>query len=463
MNPQPQPQSQSQSQSQSQAHQLPSQSSAFEPGGGVLSALHAQLASGKLVPEPAAIRAALIEQRCTLGPEGLDALARAVCDQFLGSDPIAALLRDPEVTDVLINGPGTTWVERAGRLERVENDFVDEEAVRRYAQRLAVQAGRRLDDASPYVDARLPDGSRMHAILPPLAVEGTTISLRTSRRRAFSLTELNEMGTVNELCVALLAEIVAKRVSFLVTGGAGTGKTTLLCAMLSLVEPTERLVLVEDCSELTPSHPHVIRLEARPANQEGRGEVGVRELVRQALRMRPNRIILGEARGAEIMDLFTALNTGHEGGCGTLHANRPQDVPARIEALALMAGVSREAVHSQAAAAVRVLLHLERDSCGRRRLQSIAVLRRRPGAGPLQAALALSFDEYGKARDWPALGQLEEELGRAGGVQPATRQSRAAAGDFPRAIAQEFSGRDQRAYAHRSGPYQPTADRHGEP
>lgn len=450
------PQSQSPSQPQTQAS-----APGLEPGGGVLSALHAQLAAGKLAPEPAAIRAALIEQRCTLGPEGLDALARAVCDQFLGSDPIAALLRDPEVTDVLINGAGTSWVERAGRLERVENDFADEAAVRRYAQRLAVQAGRRLDDASPYVDVRLPDGSRMHAILPPLAVEGTTISLRTSRRRAFSLNELHAMGTVNELCVALLPEIVAKRISFLVTGGAGTGKTTLLSAMLSLVEPTERLVLVEDCAELSPSHPHVIRLEARAPNQEGRGEVGVRELVRQALRMRPNRIILGEARGAEIMDLFTALNTGHEGGCGTLHANRPQDVPARIEALALMAGVSREAVHSQTAAAVRLLLHLERDNCGRRRLQSIAVLRRRPGAGPLQAALALSFDESGKVRDWPGLGQLEEELGRVDACQPAARRGRAASGDFPRAVAQEFSGRD-RPYIHRNGTYLPTTERHGE-
>lgn len=434
----------------------PPQPPAFEPGGGVLAALQARLAAGTLAPEPAAIRAALVEQRCTLGPEGLDALARAVCDQFLGTDPIAALLRDPEVTDVLINGAGAAWVERAGRLEPVANDFADEAAVRRYAQRLAVQAGRRLDDASPYVDVRLPDGSRMHAILPPLAVEGTTISLRTSRRRAFSLTELHELGTVNELCVNLLPEIVAKRVSFLVTGGAGTGKTTLLCALLSLVEPSERLVLVEDCAELTPDHPHVVRLEGRPANQEGRGEVGVRELVRQALRMRPNRIILGEARGAEIMDLFTALNTGHEGGCGTLHANRPQDVPARIEALALMAGVSREAVHSQAAAAVRLLLHLERDPGGRRRLQSIAVLRRRAGAGSLQVALALSFDECGRVRDWPGLGQLEEELGRIERVASPPGRAAATAEDFSRAVADEFSGRD-RPYIHRNGRYLPTA------
>ncbi len=432
--------------------QIQPEAPALEPGGGVLHALHSRLAAGTLEPEPAAIRAALLEMRCTLGPEGLDALARAVCEQFLGTDPIAGLLRDPEVTDVLINGAGAAWVERSGRLEAVQNAFVDEAAVRRYAQRLAVQAGRRLDDASPYVDVRLPDGSRMHAILPPLAVGGTTISLRTSRRRAFSLDELHQTGTVNELCVALLPEIVAKRVSFLITGGAGTGKTTLLCALLSLVEPSERLVLVEDCAELTPSHPHVIRLEARPANQEGRGEVGVRELVRQALRMRPNRIILGEARGAEIMDLFTALNTGHEGGCGTLHANRPQDVPARIEALALMAGVSREAVHSQAAAAVRLLLHLERDASGRRRLQSIAVLRRRAGTGPLQAVLALSFDESGKVRDWPGLGQLEEELGRGERIEPASQRTRSTGEDFPRALAQEFRARE-RPYIHRDETY----------
>jgi pilus assembly protein CpaF len=169
---------------------------------------------------------------------------------------------------------------------------------------------------------------------------------------------------------------------------------------------------VEDCSELVPEHPHVVRLEARPANQEGRGEVAIRELVRQALRMRPSRLILGEARGAEIIDLFNALNTGHEGGCGTLHANRPQDVPARIEALGLLAGVSREAVHSQAAAAVRVALHLSRDEEGRRRLESVAVLRRKANTGPLLASLALSFDRHGKVREWPGLDQLEAELGR---------------------------------------------------
>jgi len=415
-----------------------------DPHGGLIHEMKTRLSAGTLSPDPGAVAAALIERRCLLGPKGIDALSQVICEEFLGNDPIAAFLRDPAVTDVLINGAESAWVERAGRLERVESGFADEEAVRAYAQRLAVRSGRRIDDASPFVDARLPDGTRMHAILPPLAVGGTTISLRVPRRQAYALTELSELGTLAENSVGLLTELVRRRVSFLITGGAGTGKTTLLSALLSLADPGERLVLVEDCAELLPDHPHVVRLEARPANQEGRGEVAVRELVRQALRMRPSRIILGEARGAEIMDLFTALNTGHEGGCGTLHANRPQDVPARIEALGLLAGVSREAVHSQAAAAVRVALHLTRDEeDGRRRLDSIAVLRRRATSGPLQAALAITFDRAGKARTWPGLDQLENELGRPRyGLEPLGRgQAQQPRRDYARVVADEYRGR----------------------
>ena len=383
-----------------------------DPHGGLIREMKVRLAAGSLSPDPAAVAAALTEQRCLLGPKGIEALSQVICEEFLGNDPVAVYLCDPDVTDVLINGCTTTWVERSGKLEQVENTFPDEEAVRAYAQRLAIRAGRRVDDASPFVDARLPDGTRMHAILPPLAVEGTTISLRIPRRQAFTLTELNSFGMLADEAVGLLTELVEKRVAFLITGGAGTGKTTLLSALLSLADPGERLVLVEDCAELMPDHPHVVRLESRPPNQEGRGRVTIRELVRQALRMRPSRIILGEARGGEIIDLFTALNTGHEGGCGTLHANRPNDVPARIEALGLLAGVSREAVHSQAAAAVRVALHLTREGDGRRRLESVAVLRRKASSGPLQAALALSFDASGKMREWPGVDQLEAELGR---------------------------------------------------
>jgi pilus assembly protein CpaF len=283
----------------------------------------------------------------------------------------------------------------------------------------------------------------MHAILPPLAVEGTTISLRIPRRQAYTLEELNSLGTLAEDAVGLLGELVQKRVAFLVTGGAGTGKTTLLSALLSLADPGERLVLVEDCAELVPDHPHIVRLEARPPNQEGRGRVTIRELVRQALRMRPSRIILGEARGGEVIDLFTALNSGHEGGCGTLHANRPQDVPARIEALGLLAGVSREAVHSQAAAAVRVAVHLVRDEDGRRRLESVAVLRRRAASGPLQAALALTFDRSGRAREWPGFDLLEAELGRGryAGLQAERAAGRPPKPDYARMVAEEYRDR----------------------
>lgn len=311
---------------------------------------------------------------------------------------------------MLVNGPAEIWVERANKLERAAVRFADEDAVRRYAQRLAVRAGRRLDDAAPYVDARLPDGNRLHAVLPPLAVGGTAISLRVAARRQHSLDSLCRLGMLDERAAELLRRIVRLRIPFLVTGGAGTGKSTLLAALLALADPGERLVLIEDCAELSPEHPHVVRLECRPPNQEGRGEVTVRDLVRQALRMRPNRIVVGEARGGELLDLFAALNTGQEGGCGTLHANRTQDISARIEALGLLAGVSREAVHSQAAAAMRIAMHLERGEDGLRRLHSVAVIRRRGAVGPVHAHLALSYEGVGGPREWPGFPLLAQEL-----------------------------------------------------
>lgn len=379
---------------------------------GLLRSVGNELAAGILPPEVSAVVAALRARHCPLGQDALEALAESLCEQALAADPIAALVAAPEVTDVLVNGPQEIWVERADRLERVDARFPNEAAVRRFAQHLAVQAGRRLDDASPFVDARLPDGTRLNAVLPPIAVNGTAISLRIPRRRLYTLDELKELGTLTATGAAILAEIVRKRVPFLITGGAGTGKTTLLSTLLSLCARDERLVLVEDCAELTPDHPHLVRLETRPANQEGRGQVAVRDLIKQALRMRPTRLVLGEARGPEIMDLFSALNTGHEGGCGTLHANRPQDIPARIEALALLAGVSREAVHSQASAALRIAIHLARNEFGRRYLQSIAVVRRRNAVGPVHTTLALSFDQSGQIREWPGYPQLCDELGQ---------------------------------------------------
>jgi pilus assembly protein CpaF len=299
---------------------------------------------------------------------------RALQLEISGAGPLAPLLADPQVTDVLVNGPSQVWVDRGAGLEQVPVRFADDAAVRRLAVRLVAPSGRRLDDAQPWVDARLADGVRLHAVLAPLSPQGTCLSLRVPRRRAFALSELVAAGTVPAPGAELLRRLVAAQQAFLVTGGTGTGKTTLLSALLSLVDPTHRLLLVEDAGELLPEHPHVVRLEARPPNVEGAGEVTLRDLVRNALRMRPDRLVVGEVRGAEVVDLLAALNTGHEGGCGTLHANSPADVPARLEALAAVAGLSRGALHSQLASALRVVVHLVRDP--HRRVAEVCLLRR---------------------------------------------------------------------------------------
>jgi pilus assembly protein CpaF len=327
----------------------------------------------------------------------------------VGAGPLEPLLRTPGVTDVLVNGAERVYLDRGGGLELTSVRFPDEESVRRLAQRLAALGGRRLDDATPYVDLRLPDGTRFHAVLAPLARPGTVISLRVPRRQGFTLEELVQHGTLDGGTAELLEAIVAARLAFLVSGGTGSGKTTLLAALLARVGADERLVVVEDASELRPDHPHVVALEGRPANLEGAGAVEVRTLVRQALRMRPDRLVVGEVRGAEIVDLLAALNTGHEGGCGTLHANSAIDVPARVEALALAAGLGREAAHSQLASAVDVVLHLARDADGVRRLRQVAVpARAADGLVSMVSALEVSRD--GQPRPGPAAGILADRI-----------------------------------------------------
>ena len=268
------------------------------------------------------------------------ALVDQLRSETRGAGLLDPLLATAGVTDVLVNGPDEVYLDRGRGLEKSAVRFADEESVRRLAQRLAAQAGRRLDDASPWVDARLGDGTRLHAVLAPLARPGTLISLRVPARRSFSLAELRAAGSLTDETADVLRRIIAARVAFVVTGGTGSGKTTLLAALLAEVDPDERLVIVEDATELRPDHPHVVGLEARPANIEGAGLVTVRDLVRQALRMRPDRLVVGEVRGAEVVDLLAALNTGHEGGCGTLHANSTVDVPARFEALGVAAGLA---------------------------------------------------------------------------------------------------------------------------
>lgn len=308
-----------------------------------------------------------------------------------GAGVLDPLLAMPGVTDVLVNGAGAVHVDRGGGLEAVPVHFADDEAVRRLAQRLAAQAGRRLDDASPWVDARLPDGTRLHVVLAPIARPGTLISLRVPARRSYSLDGLHDVGSVTAEGLDLLRRLVSSRAAFLVTGGTGSGKTTLLSALLSEVDPAERVVVVEDATELRPDHPHVVGLEARPANVEGSGQVTVRDLVRQALRMRPDRVVVGEVRGAEVVDLLAALNTGHEGGCGTVHANSTTDVPARFEALGVAAGLPREAVHSQLGAGIEVVVHVGRSADGHRRVEQLAVVER-TAAGLVECVPAVTFE-----------------------------------------------------------------------
>jgi pilus assembly protein CpaF len=307
-----------------------------------------------------------------LGGGALLRLADRVHADLVGAGPLTPLLQAPDVTDVLVN-KAEVWVDRGHGLQRAPVSAGTPEEVRRLAQRLAAAGGRRLDDSCPWVDVRLADGTRLHAVLPPIAVDGPYLSLRTFRARPFTLADLVAAGTVEEPAAAVLSAVVAARLAYLVTGGTGSGKTTLLATLLSLVPHDERIVLVEDAAELRPTHPHVVALQARTANVEGAGTIGLRELVRAALRMRPDRIVVGECRGAEVADLLAALNTGHEGGAGTLHANAPGDVPARLEALGLLGSLPRAVLHAQVAAALQVVLHLRRDA-GRRMLDAVCLL-----------------------------------------------------------------------------------------
>jgi pilus assembly protein CpaF len=361
----------------------------------LLEAVRTRLMRESVEPTPAAVAAAVRAEDTTLGDAEVLALSRLLRADLTGAGPLEPLLAAPDITDILVNGPHEIWVDDGTGLRRVNDiGFPDDDAVRRLAQRLAAQAGRRLDAAEPWVDAQLPSGARLHAVLPPVSPEGPRLSLRLPRHRVFSLPELVSLGTLPPAGVALLHSLVASRCAFLISGGTGTGKTTLLSTLLSLAAPTERLVLVEDAAELRPDHPHVVRLQSRPPNIEGRGGVELHELVRQALRMRPDRLIVGEVRGPEVVSLLHALNTGQEGSAGTLHANTAADVPARIEALGCAAGLSREAVHSQLAATRALVVHLVRPPSGPRRVAQVCVLRR--GCDGLVAAVpAVTFTAHG--------------------------------------------------------------------
>jgi pilus assembly protein CpaF len=357
-----------------------------------------RLVMAAAAPTAATVADALRAEQQVVGSSDVLALVDRLRSEMLGAGPLDAVLAQDGVTDVLVNGPEHVFVDRGRGLEPVDVRFPDEEAVRRLAQRMAAVAGRRLDDASPWVDARLPDGTRLHAVLAPLARPGTVVSLRVPARVVYSIDDLAGLAMFPAGSGDHLRRIVGARASFVVSGGTGSGKTTVLAAMLGLVGRRERVVVVEDSTELRPDHPHVVGLEARPANVEGAGAVTVRDLVRQALRMRPDRLVVGEVRGAEVVDLLAALNTGHEGGCGTVHANSAADVPARFEALGVAAGLARDAVHSQLAAGLDLVVHLGRDRDGTRTVREIALLEAVDGW--VRAVPAVTF--AGRAHPGPA-------------------------------------------------------------
>ena len=361
--------------------------------GSLIDRVRERLAAEPVPLRPSAVAAAIrAESGGVLGDTEVLNHLRILETELTGAGILEPLLRAADTTDVLVTGPHDVWVDDGKGLRRSEIRFSDEAAVRRLAQRLAAAAGRRLDDAQPWVDAQLVGAIsgrftvRLHAVLPPIAAGGTCLSLRVLRPATQDLAALTAAGAIAPEAGRLLNDVIAARLAFLVSGGTGAGKTTLLAAALGAVARHERILCVEDAPELAPQHPHLVRLVARSANIEGAGEITLRQLVRQTLRMRPDRIVVGEVRGAEVVDLLAALNTGHDGGAGTVHANSPAEVPARLEALAALGGLDRGALHSQLAAAVQVLIHVDRGPRGRR-LAQIALLRRiesgRVGALPV--------------------------------------------------------------------------------
>ncbi|RMF12537.1 MAG: FHA domain-containing protein [Candidatus Dadabacteria bacterium] len=314
-------------------------------------------------------------------PEAHAALIAACLQDLVGLGVIEPLLEDPDVSEIMVNGPRQIWVERHGRIEPTDLQFADDGAVLRAIERIVLPLGRRIDQASPAVDGRLPDGSRVHAIIPPLAIDGPVLTIRRFRNDALDLEALIERGALDRPMAELLGAATACRCNIVISGGTGTGKTTMLNALSELIPTDERILTIEDAAELSLRQPHVVRLEARPANAEGQGAVPIRDLVRHALRMRPDRIIVGECRGAEALDMLQAMNTGHDGSLTTVHANSPRDALARIETMCLMAdvGLPHEALRDQVARAIDLVVQLGRFRDGSRRIVEIAELTGREG------------------------------------------------------------------------------------
>ena len=353
-------------------------------------------------------------QASNLDEEQRSALIRDLADDALGLGPLQRLLDDPSVTEIMVNGPDHLYVERKGRLIRTGSGFRSEERLRRVIERIVSRVGRRIDESSPLVDARLPDGSRVNAIIPPLAVGGSSLTIRKFAKEPLRAHDLVEFGTITADMTEILNACVNARLNIIISGGTGTGKTTLLNVLSSFIPADERIVTIEDAVELQLQQEHVVRLESRPSNIEGKGEVTIRDLVRNALRMRPDRIVVGECRGGESLDMLQAMNTGHDGSLSTVHANSPRDAIARLETLALMAGMDLplRAVREQIASAVDVIIQVSRLRDGSRRVTAITeVLGMEGDTVTLQDAFA--FDQAGVDADGHVIGEA-----RYTGVRP---------------------------------------------
>jgi pilus assembly protein CpaF len=313
-----------------------------------------------------------------LSRDDRERLTSEIADDILGHGPIERLLADESITEIMVNGPFDVWVERQGRLFETTVRFNDESHLRRIINKMVAQVGRRIDESSPMVDARLPDGSRVNAVIPPLSLTGPLVTIRKFSKRRLDLGDLIRLGTMNTETVEFLQRCILAELNILISGGTGSGKTTLLNALSTSIPDDDRIVTIEDAAELRLNQRHVLRLEARPMNIEGEGEIPIRELVRNSLRMRPDRIIVGEVRGAEALDMLQAMNTGHDGSLCTVHANTPRDALARIETMVMMAGFELPvlAIRQQVAAALDLIVHLERLEDGSRRVTAITEVQR---------------------------------------------------------------------------------------
>ena len=373
----------------------------------------------------------LLEESAPLSLAQRQFVTRRIEDEVMGHGPLEPLLADPTVSDILVNGSQQVYIERHGKLEMTEVRFNDDAHLMNVIDRIVSAVGRRVDESSPMVDARLKDGSRVNVIIPPLALDGPMMSIRRFAVELFKVEDLIRLGTINEQMGMVLKAIVHGRLNVVISGGTGAGKTTLLNIVSGFVPVTERVVTIEDSAELQLQQPHVVRLETRPPNIEGKGQVAQRDLVRNALRMRPERIIVGEVRGPEALDMLQAMNTGHDGSLTTVHANSPRDALSRIETMVSMTGINfpMRALRAQMASAINVVIQVQRDEDGRRRLVSLQEINGMEGEVVTMSEI-FAFERRGLDTNGNVLGEL-----KATGVVPAFQRRLAARGiDLPMSL-----------------------------